>query len=664
MTAKKKPSLFKRLWDGLFKSGRPVYMEDKTAASQKAKRRHKQANKSHSKPQPKAGKKASTAATSELSPDQPAYWGYVDAKGHVRLKSSEQILGKSNRSKKAALAEFAAIYEDQQARLARLEALDQAKVLESEHWQGLEALAEDIKRRPGLGDLPALQARLAALQARVSEAAASIRQRRQALLDELSLLSQRAKVEDVSADLAALEQQWQGLTVMGSPEEAPLVLRFERSAKAIRQLQNQVDRDQGGLSEEGEALLGDLEALVADSAWQAAQTLLNKKATRRALIERALGVDMRRRLGEIEAVIEANVADEVRQHQTALAKIDAQRQAILEALTQHIETRGWHGDAGAFAQMKRDWQALNSDGDLINPTQDLAFAQLSARLQDALREERDERAERKQEVAQTRQELLDALEGWLKTARAAKDAKGWVAVDEAVASIKQAWQDQAVAANAAERQALASGLDALAQARQDYYERQSQNRDKALEKKRILIDDVTKFSPSLGSKELRQHLADSLEAWKAAGSAGREYEDDLWEAYNAARETVRQEIERLRGVEANEAAERLSGAFAAKKERQAQLENLIMVDELLNESKPSKSLEKQIEKKRTQVRELQDQMMDIQRRLRELAKLAATRSAGEEAPEAAADDTAGERDGLDGPDQADAQSKTEPVVAS
>ena len=132
-------------------------------------------------------------------------------------------------------------------------------------------------------------------------------------------------------------------------------------------------------------------------------------------------------------------------------------------------------------------------------------------------------------------------------------------------------------------------------------------------------------------------MADSLEAWKAAGSAGRDQEDELWQAYNAARDLVRLEIDRLRQVEAGEAAERLAAAFAAKKERQAQIENLIMVDELLHESKPSKSLEKQIEKKRAQVRELQDQMMDIQRRLRDMAKRKKAGSPGDEDGEAPAD---------------------------
>lgn len=625
MTAKKKPSLFKRLWDGLFKSSRPAYMDDPAAASQKAKRRHKQASKPHHRPAKKA--KSTATPDAELTPDQPAFWGYVDAKGHVRLKGSDQILGKSNRSKKAALAEFAARFDDQLARLERLEALDAEATLEHQHWQSLETLAEDLKRRPGLGDLDQLNTRLQALQERVNQAAASIKAKRQELLDSLAVLAQRAKIEDVSSEVAALEQHWQGLTVTGAPEEAPLVLRFERSVKAIRQLQSQVDRDQDSLSEEGETLLSELEAHVSDSAWQAAQALLEKKAARRALIERALGEGMRRRFGEVEAVIAANIADEARLLAAAKAEVDAQRDTLLAALDSFIEEQGWHGDGGAFSEMKREWQALNQTQEFANPTQELAFAQLSARLQDALREERDERAERKQEMEASRQDLLEELEACLKSARTAKDAKAWAEVDDAVAGIKQAWQDLAVAATSEQRQALAAALDTLAHIRQDHYERQSENREQALEKKRILIDDVTKFSPSLGSKELRQHLADSLEAWKAAGSAGRENEDGLWEAYNAARETVRQEITRLRGVEAAEAAERLSAAFAAKKERQAQLENLIMVDELLNDSKPSKSLEKQIEKKRGQVRELQDQMMDIQRRLRDLAKFTAAQAA-------------------------------------
>ncbi len=625
MTAKKKTSLLKRIWDGLFRSGRPVYMEDRSATSQKAKRRHKQAVKAQHKP----AKKAKTVAVApvELTPDQPAYWGYVDAKGHVRLKDNDQILGKSSRSKKAALAEFASRFTEQQARLERLENLEGTEALERENRQALEALSEDVKRRPGLGDVAQLTSRLAALQASYDDAAQHLKTQRQTLLDALGALNQEAKFQDVSAALDDLETRWQALVATGSPEEAPLMLRFERSVKAIRQLQSQVDGSQDALAEEGAALLAELEEQIENSAWQSAKALLGKKAARRALIERALGEEIRDRFSKLDQVIDVNLDEEARKTTAAKEEADRQRHAILEALAQFIDMQGWRAEPSGFSAIKQDWQALQADAALANSAQELLFAQESARLQDALSAERSARAERKQEAERSRQDLLESLDSWLRQAQVAQGPKDWSAIDDGLAGIKQAWAALDLAASKAEQDALNSGLQALSQARQDYYDSQDKGREQALEKKRILIDDVTKFSPSLGSKELRQHLSESLESWKAAGSAGREHEDALWEAYNQARDTVRQEIDRLRGVEAVEAAERLSAAFAAKKDRQAQLENLIMVDELLNESKPSKSLQKQIEKKKSQIRELQDQMMDIQRRLRDLSRLNAAETA-------------------------------------
>ena len=618
MSSKKKPSIFKRLWNALFKPARPVYLEDKASAS-KAKRRHK-SSASPAKAGPKPAKRAPDALPAELTPDQPAYWGYMDAKGNVRLKGSERVLGKSNRSKKAALQDFAKRFADQEARTAALEALGQEAAHDPAHWRSLERLSAEIKQQPGLGDLSALEARIAALEARFAEAAQALHDQRQALLDELALLAQLGKAQDVSADLDALEARWSALATTGSVDEAPQLLRFERSAKAIRQHQSQVEGNKEDLASQGAELAEALEALVEDSAWDQAEAMLVKRAERRALIERALGDAMRKRFADLEAVIAANVAEQRQALAVERADQDAARQEVLTRFKTYVDQADWRQAPDLARGFKQEWHALQADAALSNPAQDLAFAQLSAALQDALAAQKSERAELREEASLNRQGLLEALAVLARDAKAAPAAQGWGGFDERLSEIRKAWDGLKPAANSDEQQDLTQALERLQALRQTHFDRQAENRDQALEKKRILIDDVAKFSPSLGSKELRQHLTDSLEAWKAAGSAGRDHDEPLWQAYNAARDLVREEIDRLRQIEAGEAAERMAAAFAAKKERQAQLETLIMVDELLQQSKPSKSLEKQIEKKRAQVRELQDQMMDIQRRLRDMSK--------------------------------------------
>ncbi len=617
MSVKKKPSVFKRVWNALFKPARPVYLEDK--ASGKTKRRAKsqatQARAAH-----KPAKRAAEVETTALTPDQPAYWGYMDGKGNVRLKGSDRVLGKSNRSKKAALQDFAERFADQEARVAVLESLGQSAALEPAHWQSLERLALEIKQQPGLGDLSALEARLADLEARFANAARELHDQRQAMLDELAVLAQLGKAQDVSGELADLEGRWSTLVVTGAVDEAPQLLRFERSVKAIRQLQSQVDHNKDALRAEGDQLAENLEILIEDSAWIEAEALLTKRGERRALIERALGEEMRKRFTDLEAVIAANAAEQRQVQAADKAAQDEARQTVLDRFKAYLEQGDWRDAPEVARAIKQDWQALQADASLHNPSQDLIFAQLRAALQDGLRDQQSARAELRQEASNTRQSMLERLETLAAEAKSAPAAQGWSVFDDGIKDVRTAWAKLKPAASATEEQALCAAMDRLGDLRQAHFERQAAGRDQALEKKRILIDDVAKFSPALGSKELRQHLADSLDAWKAAGSAGRDHDEGLWQSYNAARDLVRLEIDRLRQIEAGEAAERLAAAFAAKKERQAQIENLIMVDELLQESKPSKSLEKQIEKKRAQVRELQDQMMDIQRRLREMAK--------------------------------------------
>lgn len=643
MPAKKKPSLFKRVWNALFKPARPVYLEDK--ASNKAKRRSK-SQAAGARAAQKPAKRVAEAAPAALTPDQPGYWGYMDAKGNVRLKGSDRVLGKSNRSKKAALQDFAQRFADQDARVAALESLGQDAALEPAHWQSLERLAQEIKQQPGLGDVPALEARLAALETRYAKAAQDLHDQRQAMLDELAVLAQLGKAQDVSGELTALEARWTALVTTGAVDEAPQLLRFDRSVKAIRQLQSQVDGNKDELTAEGERLADDLEALVEDSAWIEAEALLAKRAERRALIERALGEGMRKRFGDLEAVIAANAAEQRQALAEEKAAQDDARLAVLERFKAYVAQEAWRTEPELARAIKQEWQALQAEASLHNPSQDLAFAQVSAALQDALRAQNDQRAEARQEASNTRQGLLEDLAALASEAKSTPVSQGWAAFDERLSTLRKAWAALEPAATSSEQLELSRALDRLADLRQAHFERQAENREQALEKKRILIDDVAKFSPALSSKALRQHLADSLEAWKAAGSAGRDQEDELWQAYNAARDLVRLEIDRLRQVEAGEAADRLAAAFAAKKERQAQIENLIMVDELLHESKPSKSLEKQIEKKRAQVRELQDQMMDIQRRLRDMAKRKKAGSPGDEDGEVPTDESVDEASNL------------------
>jgi len=156
--------------------------------------------------------------------------------------------------------------------------------------------------------------------------------------------------------------------------------------------------------------------------------------------------------------------------------------------------------------------------------------------------------------------------------------------------------------------------------RSTFFELKEEQRAIALERKKILISDLPLFPIGATSRELQIRLEESLAAWKKAGSAGRDHDDDLWASYREARELVYAEVKSLRSVEREEFTENLGAAFTRKKDQLYKLEDMLRHDQMLQEREENDKTARQIKQTERKIEALKTDILSMQRKLERLQK--------------------------------------------
>ncbi len=73
--------------------------------------------------------------------------------------------------------------------------------------------------------------------------------------------------------------------------------------------------------------------------------------------------------------------------------------------------------------------------------------------------------------------------------------------------------------------------------RREYYASLAEKREEAKEAKEAIVEKLQELSTSTEWKKTTKEINDLLEEWKAAGSAGRKNDEELWKQFSAARKT-------------------------------------------------------------------------------------------------------------------------------
>jgi hypothetical protein len=126
----------------------------------------------------------------------------------------------------------------------------------------------------------------------------------------------------------------------------------------------------------------------------------------------------------------------------------------------------------------------------------------------------------------------------IKKARAAAESTDWRAGGEAMRELMDQWKAAGHAGD--QEDGLWTQLQAARQtffdARTAFFEGKQVLQGSALDVKKQLIEKAKKLSNSSEWKETSAALRDLMEQWRAAGSAGKEHEEALWQEFHGARQ--------------------------------------------------------------------------------------------------------------------------------
>lgn len=180
------------------------------------------------------------------------------------------------------------------------------------------------------------------------------------------------------------------------------------------------------------------------------------------------------------------------------------------------------GDNDRIEFIKKEWESLSAEG--IDP-------KLESRFQDAIRkyENRFENMEKAQDLKKAliaKVEEIKNSDNWAKTADAMhKMQDEWKAAGFAGIDIDQdLWEKFSAAKNH------------FFDRRKQNYKDMKENHEKAAVIKEELIAKAQEIKDSTEWKETSDAMHGLMDEWKAAGFAGREVDQQLWERFNEARQ--------------------------------------------------------------------------------------------------------------------------------
>ena len=173
---------------------------------------------------------------------------------------------------------------------------------------------------------------------------------------------------------------------------------------------------------------------------------------------------------------------------------------------------------------------------------------------------------------------------------------------------------------------LRGARKALNEARKSFFETLDENRETIGYKKRALLDRLSFPPVGASTKELDQHVDAVMADWKAAGSAGRDQDQALWEEFQEIRGRLRGLREEASAAERDDYGARLADAFTRKRELSYTIEDEIRMGRLVLEKQKDPKFEKELRRKERRLEDLRKDLSDIQRKLGKISKSKAERS--------------------------------------
>lgn len=206
------------------------------------------------------------------------------------------------------------------------------------------------------------------------------------------------------------------------------------------------------------------------------------------------------------------------------ADIEAKK-ALIEEAKQIDETADWNTISRTINDLKRRWRRINYS--------DSAYEdQLHDEFEGAI----DKFYAKRDEIYEKNKALKEEL---IAKAKEVSQSEQWKDATEKVKSLMDEWKK----VGSAGRQSDDSLWEEFNTARQKFYDRKHEHWEsmndrfeEVREIKKGLIEKAKALQDSEKWKDTTDKYRDLMDEWKAAGSAGREYEDALWKSFCEARQ--------------------------------------------------------------------------------------------------------------------------------
>lgn len=171
------------------------------------------------------------------------------------------------------------------------------------------------------------------------------------------------------------------------------------------------------------------------------------------------------------------------------------------------------------------------------------------------------------------QKIVDAKEALIKEAEQTSLSEDFKKATDKMTSLMDSWK----AAGNAGKKTDDDLWERFNAARQKFYDRKHENWEKrnsqfenAKKIKEDLIEKAKQLQDSQQWQETSGRFKELMDSWKAAGNAGREFDDDLWNAFNEAR----QKFYTNRNAYYEKLHEEHDAKYASKKELVAQAKEI------------------------------------------------------------------------------------------
>ncbi|MGB0843825.1 MAG: DUF349 domain-containing protein [Alphaproteobacteria bacterium] len=554
--------------------------------------------------------------------------GYIDKLGVVRLKANGNEVGRvGDLPAESALGHFIELYNDH---LQNLDAMDQkGSELKPEDMLAIEVLRNDIQTQPGLGDASKLKDLMVSIEAQYKSNASKLRADKVKLLQEIdrlpvALASGEIHWTGADQELDAICQRWKETIGLDEKTQGGLDHRLEATLRAFKDRKWKFYNDFEGNKALKEQVIRQAENLsrvddVADA--KASFERLDRNWRSIGAVEDSTEIVLRERLEQAKKDFIIENADRLSEQEERRGHLMTQKaQMVLdvESLIMSDDPRTLaNGVATHKANLFQIEKLLGQDEQTLD---------LSNKLTALADKAKDMQAKRSSERQTETAEAQAVMDRFAVLAKANDNGLTWKAAEKELSELQNKAKSFSHISRdlraALKAKATEAGKDLIAN-RTAHSEQMDGEREINAARKRTLINDLPFYKNGATSAELVTHLNTSMEAWKKVGQADREVNDSLWEEYRQARDVVFDKVKELRELERDDFKDRLSGAFLRKREALSKLEAEVsheefLIDNMSDEKKAAK-MKTALVKQKKRVKDLQTDILDIQRKLAKMS---------------------------------------------